>query len=98
VLRTRRCDCTEHTQLFVALGRALGIPARAVTGMIWVDGRFYYHAWAEVQMNEWVAVDPTFGQAPADAAHVRFLVGGLGRQPELMRLLGTLKLTVEEAK
>lgn len=98
VLRTRRGDCNEHTQLFVALARALGIPARAVTGMIWVGGKFYYHAWAEVQMNEWVAVDPTFGQFPADAAHVRFLVGGLSRQAELMRILGKLTLKVEEAK
>ena len=30
------------------------------------DGKFYYHAWPEVLLRDWVAVDPTFGQFPAD--------------------------------
>jgi hypothetical protein len=37
-----------------------------------------------------VAIDPTFGQFPADAAHLRLTVGGLGRQAELLRLMGPL--------
>ena len=37
-----------------------------------------------------MAVDPTFGQFPADAAHLRLTVGGLGRQAELLRLMGPL--------
>jgi len=45
-----------------------------------------------------VAVDPTFGQFPADAAHLRFIVGGLARQTELVRLIGTLKIQVVEAR
>src|SRR5205814_2129834 len=61
VLRTRRGDCNEHTQLFVALARAAGIPARSVAGLAYVDGKFYYHAWPEVLLRGWVAVDPTFG-------------------------------------
>ena len=44
--------------------------------------------------SDWVAVDPTFGQFPADAAHLRFTVGGLGRQADLLRLMGTLKIDV----
>jgi hypothetical protein len=39
-------------------------------------------------------VDPTFGQFPADASHLRFVVGGLARQVELIRLIGRLQLTV----
>jgi len=92
VLRTRRGDCNEHTQLYVALARAVGIPARIATGLAYVRGKFYYHAWPEVWLGEWVAVDPTFGQFPADAAHLRFVVGGLGRQAELLRLIGNLKI------
>ena len=38
--------------------------------------------------RDWVAVDPTFGQFPADAAHLRFALGGLSRQTELLQLLG----------
>lgn len=98
VLRDRRGDCNEHTQLYVALARAIGIPARIATGLAYVNGKFYYHAWPEVWMNEWVAVDPTFGQFPADAAHLRFVSGGLTRQGELLRLVGTLRIEVLNAR
>jgi hypothetical protein len=94
VLRTRRGDCNEHTQLYVALARAVGIPARIATGLAYVRGKFYYHAWPEVWLGEWVAVDPTFGQFPADAAHLRFVVGGLNKQAELLRLIGNLQIQV----
>jgi transglutaminase superfamily protein len=94
VLHTRRGDCNEHTQLFVALARAAGVPARVATGLAYLDGKFYYHAWPEVMLRGWVAVDPTFGQFPADAAHLRFVTGGLARQAELLRLVGNLNIDV----
>ena len=94
VLHTRVGDCNEHTQLFVALARAAGIPARIASGLAYVDGKFYYHAWPEIMLRGWVAVDPTFGQFPADASHIRFVTGGLGRQAELLRLVGALKVDV----
>ncbi|MCL4215351.1 MAG: transglutaminase-like domain-containing protein [Gemmatimonadales bacterium] len=98
VLRTRRGDCNEHTQLFTALARAAGIPTRIATGVAYVDGKFYYHAWPEVRLADWVAVDPTFGQFPADAAHLRFVRGGLTRQGELLRLVGNLRIEVLDAR
>jgi hypothetical protein len=94
VLESRRGDCNEHTVLYVALARAAGLPARTAAGLVYVDGKFYYHAWPEVYLDEWVAVDPTFGQFPADAAHLRFTVGGLARQVELIQLIGRLTLDV----
>ena len=94
VLQTRSGDCNEHTQLFVALARAAGLPARIAAGLAYVDGKFFYHAWPEVLFDDWVAVDPTFGQFPADAAHLRLTVGGLGRQADLLRLMGPLKIDV----
>lgn len=94
VLRTRTGDCNEHTQLFVALARAIGLPARIASGLAYVDGKFYYHAWPEVLLGDWVPVDPTFGQFPADAAHIRFVIGGLPRQTELLRLIGNLQIDV----
>jgi transglutaminase-like putative cysteine protease len=96
VLESGRGDCNEHTVLYVALARALGLPARTAVGLVYVDGSFYYHAWPEVWLGEWVAVDPTFGQAPADAAHIRFIVGGLARQVEIIRLIGRLDIEVVE--
>jgi len=94
VLETRRGDCNEFATLYVALARSAGLPARTVSGLIYLDGRFYYHAWPEVYLGDWVAVDPTFNQYPADAAHLRFAIGGLARQVELIPLLGRLKLEV----
>ncbi len=94
VLEKRVGDCNEHAVLFVALARAAGLPARTVVGLVPVDGRFYYHAWAEVYLGDWVAVDPMLDEFPAGAAHVRFGVGGLARQAELVRLIGRVKLEV----
>jgi hypothetical protein len=94
VLEDRRGDCNEHTVLYVALARALGLPARTAAGLVYLRGRFYYHAWPEVWLGQWVAVDPTFDQFPADASHLRFVIGGLARQVELLRLIGRLQVTV----
>lgn len=97
-LRSRQGDCNEHTQLYVALARAAGIPARVAAGLAYVDGKFYYHAWPEIWLERWVAVDPTFGQFPADASHLRFTIGGLGKQAELLRLMGALHIDVLSSK
>lgn len=95
VLESGAGDCNEHTVLYVALARSLGLPARTAVGVVHLDGRFYYHAWPEVWLGRWVAMDPTFGQAPADASHLRFLIGDLARQVELIRLIGRLRLEVQ---
>jgi len=94
VLAARRGDCNERTVVYVALARAAGIPARPVAGLLAARGRFYYHAWPEVYLGTWVPVDPTLGQFPADAAHLRFAIGGFARQLELVRLIGKLRLEV----
>ncbi len=87
-------DSNEHTQLFTALARSLDIPTRIASGLEYAGGRFYYHSWPEVFLGDWVAVDPTFGQFPADAAHIRLAIGGLERQAELLRLIATLHIEV----
>jgi hypothetical protein len=94
VLAVRRGDCNEATTLFVALARSAGLPARTVSGLIYLNDRFYYHAWAEVYLADWITVDPTFDQFPADAARLRIATGGLARQAELVPLIGRLKLEV----
>ncbi len=98
VFESRRGDCNEHTVLFIALARAVGLPARTAAGLVYLDGSFYYHAWPEVYLDGWVPVDPTFGQVPADATHLRFTGGGLARQIEMIRLVGRLTLEVVEAR
>ncbi len=74
VIDGRRGDCTEHAALYVAMARRAGIPAREANGLMWVEslGAFGGHAWAEVALDGvWVPVDPTWGQMPADATHIR---------------------------
>ena len=94
VLDSGRGDCNEHTVLFVAMARALGLPSRTAVGLVYVNEAFFYHAWPEIWLGQWVAVDPTFGQYPADAAHLRFVIGGLAQQVEIVRLIGNLGIEV----
>ena len=104
VLRTKVGDCNEHTALYVAMARALGIPARISVGLVFMRGAFYYHAWPEVYIEEegsagdgrglWLPVDPTLNEFPADATHLRLARGGLDKQTVILPLIGRLKMTV----
>jgi transglutaminase-like putative cysteine protease len=100
VLKTRVGDCNEHTALYVAMARSLGLPARIAVGLVYLRGAFYYHAWPEVWVDEsrgrglWLAVDPTLNQFPADATHVRLTRGGLERQAAILGLVGHARLEV----
>lgn len=100
VLRTRVGDCNEHTALYVAMARAIGIPARIAVGLVAVGGAFYYHAWPEVYLAEgrgtglWLPVDPTFNEFPADATHLRLARGGLDKQAAILPLIGRLKIEI----
>jgi hypothetical protein len=98
VLRQKVGDCNEHTILYTALARAAGVPTRMAAGIVYLRNGFYYHAWPEVWLGDWVAVDPTFNQFPADATHIRFMTGELDRQVEIVKLVGKLKVEVLEYK
>jgi transglutaminase-like putative cysteine protease len=101
VLTAGQGDCTEHTVLTVALARALGIPARQVHGLVYArygDGQdaLYWHAWPEIRSaGEWIPLDPTFGQAVADATHIAL---GSGSQVDTVGLLGTLQVVGVEVR
>ena len=93
--QTARGDCTEHSVLFVALARAVGIPSRVAVGIAyWPPGDgFGWHAWAEVYVGgKWVAVDPTWNQPIADATHVKLADGDPAAQARIVMLLGQLKI------
>lgn len=109
VLRRGEGDCNEHTALYVSLARAAGIPARIAAGLVYAPSlgeAFYYHAWPEVRLGApgpdgaagWVPVDPTFGQFPADATHLKIVNGDLDKQIEIMGLIGKVSLVVNEAR
>jgi transglutaminase-like putative cysteine protease len=100
VLRTKVGDCNEHTALFVAMARSIGVPARIAVGLVFMHGAFYYHAWPEVYITErpgrglWLPVDPTLNQFPADTTHLRLARGGLDQQSAILPLIGRLKMTI----
>ncbi len=94
VLRTKKGDCNEHTVLFNALARAAGIPAKTIVGVVYLRGAFYYHAWSEVWLGEWVSIDSVLNQFPADVTHIKFLEGGIDRQIDILQLIGNLKIEV----
>lgn len=97
VLDLMQGDCTEHSVLFIGLARALGIPAREVAGLIYVDDvkpGFYFHQWAAVWVGKWIEVDPTFGQPVADVTHIKLAEGDLFEQAKLIPVIGRLRIEV----
>ena len=92
-------DCNEHAVLMAALTRAAGIPSEVEAGLVYLRGRFYYHAWNILFLREkggWVTADSVFGQMPADVTHIRFVRGGADRQLDLVGLIGRVKLEILE--
>lgn len=63
-LQFRKGDCTEYSDLFVALCRAKNIPARFAAGYtVRFDNKSPKHNWAEVFLQDygWVPFDPSWG-------------------------------------
>jgi hypothetical protein len=93
-LDSKKGDCNEHAVLFTALARAAGLPARVAAGVVYLDGAFYYHAWTDVWLGQWVAVDPVFQQFPADATHIKFIQGGPEEHLALLKVIGQVGMEV----
>jgi len=99
VLKRREGDCNEHTYLFVALARAVGLPARIHVGLVYSEldgmpGAFYYHAWPSVYVGEWVELDPTLGQKTVDATHISVVKGEIADQLKLLGLMGQVSVEI----
>ncbi len=83
VLENKEGVCDEMTSLFVAMARALGIPARFVSGMAYTTSELFSnpwqpHGWAEVYFPEigWVSFDTTFGEyGYIDPTHIKLRDG-----------------------
>jgi len=107
VARTLAGDCTEHGVLTAAMCRAEGIPARVVTGLVYVPhlGGFGFHMWNEVYVNRrWVALDSAFDESQVDAVHIKLSESSLdGVSPfdsflAVSRVFGKLKLEAMEVR
>ena len=98
VLKNKVGDCNEHSVLTVALLRAAGIPAQMEAGLVYLHGRFYWHAWIVLYLGKWITADAVFNQMPADVTHIRLVRGDSGEQMTLMGVMGKIKLEVLEQK
>ena len=97
-LQQRRGECQSHTYLYTALARAAGIPTKIVNGLVYSPKYqgFLYHAWPEVYVGEWRALDPTFGQDVVDATHIKLSEGQKDSQFKLMEFVGKVKIELIE--
>ncbi len=59
-LNTLEGDCGQYSELFIALARAAGIPARQQSGFEFAPGNIDYHVWSEIYL-------PVYGWVPVDA-------------------------------
>jgi hypothetical protein len=106
VLSNKAGDCTEHAALTVALARAAGIPARNVDGIVFAgdrDGSMIagYHAWAEVWLGQWIAVDAVFGEVGTTARYLAFGYnepGHKGAGASLSRTVGKTSIVIDGYK
>ncbi|UJQ94353.1 transglutaminase family protein [Mariluticola halotolerans] len=70
-LAAGRGVCQDHTHIFLTAARALGYPARYVSGFLMMDGQTHQaasHAWPEVYLDQlgWVGYDVSNGISPDD--------------------------------
>jgi len=97
-LKHKRGDCNEHAVLIASLLRAAGIPTQIAAGLVYQNGRFYYHAWNEVYLNRWITLDVIMNQFPADVTHIRLVKGAPDAQMALLGMIGNINLRIVEKK
>ena len=97
-LENRVGDCNEHAVLFAALARAVYLPTKVEAGLVYLNGRFYYHAWNLVDLGRerWITADALFNQLPADVTHIRLAGGAQEDQLNILGLIGKIGITILE--
>jgi hypothetical protein len=89
-------DCTEHAVLLTALLRAAGIPARVVSGLLYVESFagerdvFGYHMWTQAWIEgRWVDLD-AMGAGDFDATHIALATSPLDDQEDFLQVSTSL--------
>jgi hypothetical protein len=92
----RRGSCVGRVELFLALARRCGLPARKALGLVAADGQLWSHAWAQVEVHgAWWDVEPTEGEAPPRSARVLFAAGEAEAEAAAGRWLARLSAGAE---
>ncbi|MEM2875265.1 MAG: transglutaminase domain-containing protein [Candidatus Hadarchaeales archaeon] len=87
-------DCSEFTDLLIALARAAGIPAKAAYGWSYSDENLRGHAWAMIYLSRigWLPADPTWANsagnyfAKIDPVHIARCVRGIESSETVMTM------------
>ncbi len=98
IIGRRRGVCRDYATLFAGIARAAGVPTRVVGGIVYAQGKFFYHAWAESWLGYWLAVDPTMGSGPVDATHVKFAHGDVTDMFKVVGVVGRLRVEVRDVE
>ena len=100
-MENKKGDCKSYALMFNTLARAAGVPAREVSGLLYVGDDFKAfggHAWNEVVLGGvWVPVDASMGETEIDAAHLCFGTEHHATK-NLLNTLGKLSFRVVEVK
>jgi hypothetical protein len=104
IIERKRGVCRHFARLFTCLSRAVDLPSREVTGLVYMSDEsksFGPHAWNEVVLDgHWVEIDPTANWTALRAFHLRLGAGKDG-EANLVATAGKLSfkvLEVERAK
>jgi hypothetical protein len=98
VLKSKVGVCRDYAILFAALARGAGIPARLAAGLVYTNDAFYYHAWVECWVGQWVPFDATLPTDFVDATHIKLAEGGATSMFGLARVIGNLKAEIKGVK
>lgn len=90
--------CRDYAMLYTSLARAAGIPTRICSGLVCWHGKFYYHAWAESFVGDWVRVDPTMPGGSVDATHIALARGDARSMYRAASVVGNLKMHLIRVK
>ncbi|MHC4123353.1 MAG: transglutaminase-like domain-containing protein [Planctomycetota bacterium] len=98
VVESRQGDCSEFAVLTTAMCRAVGIPAKVVMGVAYInqpglENVFAGHAWTQVYAGgKWLCIDASFkssGLGGYDAGHIA-LAAGDGDSEDFFKLIGIM--------
>jgi len=102
VARSKEGDCTEHSVLLAALGRAVGIPSRVVAGLVFAnhfgnrDNVFVGHMWTQFFLNgEWVDFDAALQEMDLNPTHIALSLSAASDNG-VADLVGALWLTMSD--
>lgn len=111
VCKTHQGDCSEHGVLLAALGRALGIPSRVVSGLVYVpifgveNDVFGFHMWTQFYIDgKWIDFDAAQNETDCNPTHIAISVSPLDEITAsdmafpLLEVISKLKIEVLEAE